>query len=335
MQQPYRVFGAELSPYSVKVRSYLRFKGIAHEWIVRTPAAQADFERYARLPLIPLVVTPEDQGIQDSTLIIEALESKFPEPSLHPEDAALAFVSALVEEFGDEWANKWMFHYRWWREEDHESAAARIAEIMLPSGASEEQRRGAANTVRERMCGRLHFVGSSEKTRRQIEDSFRDTVDLLDRHLATRPYLFGARPAFGDFGLWAQFYAASTDPTAGGILRERGANTMRWVQRMLTPEAEAGFEPWASLEPTFAPLLTRQVGALFLPWTDANARALAAGARSFRVELANRRTWAQDVQKYHARSLAALRDRYQALPDRSTLDPILERCGCLMWLRVR
>ena len=31
----YRIFGAEISPYSVKVRSYFRYKGIEHEWIVR------------------------------------------------------------------------------------------------------------------------------------------------------------------------------------------------------------------------------------------------------------------------------------------------------------
>jgi len=28
-----RIFGAELSPYSVKVRSYFRYKRIPHEWV--------------------------------------------------------------------------------------------------------------------------------------------------------------------------------------------------------------------------------------------------------------------------------------------------------------
>ncbi|MGB1110622.1 MAG: hypothetical protein ACPG4N_09715, partial [Gammaproteobacteria bacterium] len=36
------------------------------------------------------------------------------------------------------------------------------------------------------------------------------------------------------------------------------------------------------------PFLTEQVGALFLPWSDANAKALAAGEESFEVELAGR-----------------------------------------------
>ncbi len=107
----------------LKVRSYFRYKGIPHEWIVRGPASQAEYLKYAKLPIIPAVATPEDEGLQDSTPIIDELEKRFPEPSVHPSDPAVAFLSALLEEFGDEWGNKWMFHYRWAREADQKSAA--------------------------------------------------------------------------------------------------------------------------------------------------------------------------------------------------------------------
>jgi glutathione S-transferase len=331
MPAPYRLFGAELSPYSVKVRSYLRYKGIPHEWVVRGPATQEEFQRYAKLPLVPLLVTPEGQGVQDSTPIIERLEAEFPEPSIHPPDPALAFLSALVEEFGDEWGNKWMFHYRWWRDEDQISAARRLAEVMAPAGLSEEQLAGVAAGIRGRMKERLHFVGSSEKTAAQIEESFRASMDILERHLSARPFLFGARPAFGDFGLWGQVYNASTDPTCGGMLRGGFPAVMAWVERMLDPKAEGDFEAWPALEPTLLPLLETQVGALFLPWSDANARALSAGEEAFQVQLAGR-VWEQGVQKYHAKSLAALRQRHAAMADRSRLDPILERAGCLRWI---
>ncbi|MFQ5697984.1 MAG: glutathione S-transferase family protein [Myxococcota bacterium] len=331
MSSVYRVFGSELSPYSVKVRSYLRYKEIPHEWIPRGPETQAEFQKYARLPLIPLVVSPDDRGLQDSTPILEALESLFPEPSIHPDAPALAFVSALIEEFGDEWGNKWMFHYRWAREADQCSASERIVDGMAPE-ASAGDRSQRVQSVRERMLGRVWFVGSNEKTGPQIESSFLDTLAILEPHLSQRPYLFGARPAFGDFGLWGQIYNAWTDPTPHSVLEERAPSVVDWVQRMLAPEARGPFESWESLEPTLAPLLERQVGALFLPWSDANARALAAGEQTFTVELASG-TWAQKPQKYHARSLQALRERYAAVEDRRRLDPILERAGCLRWLR--
>jgi glutathione S-transferase len=329
----HRIFGVELSPYSVKTRSYFRYKGIPHEWIVRTPATQAEFQKYAKLPLVPLVVTPEGEGIQDSTPIIERFEAQFPEPSIHPRDAVAAFVSALLEEFGDEWGNKWMFHYRWRRDEDQIASAERLAEVMAPPGIDAEQRRGVVAGIRERMVGRVWFVGSSDQTAQQIEDSYQATLGILEGHLASRPYLFGRRPAFADFGLWGQLYECSTDPTTGRLMRERAPAVQAWVARMLEPKAEGDFESWSALEPTLFALLETQVGALFLPWSDANAKAIAAGREEFSVELAGR-TWTQKPQKYHARSLAALRARYAAVAStaRAPLDALLSRAGCLRWL---
>jgi glutathione S-transferase len=331
MSDRYRIFGAEVSPYSVKVRSYFRYKGIPHEWLQRNASNSAEYQKHARLPLIPLVITPQDEGIQDSTPILERMETLFPEPSIHPEDPVARFVSALLEEFGDEWGNKWMFHYRWAREADQESAARRIAQSSMP-GLEGEAREPAVRGIVERMVNRVWFVGSNPVTAAQIETSFQQAVELIEAHLRGRAYLFGGRPAFGDFGLWGQIYNAYTDPTPGAILRERTPNTVAWVERMLAPKLEGPFEPWTALEPTLLPLLERQVGALFLPWSDANARAIADGREEFSVTLAGRE-WTQKPQKYHARSLAALRQRYGAAPGKDRLDPILERTGCLRWLR--
>jgi glutathione S-transferase len=330
MAGAYRVIGAEVSPYSVKVRSYFRYKGIPHEWILRGTVGQEEFSKYAKLPLIPVVVTPDDRGMQDSTPILEKLELEHPEPSIHTGDPTLDFVSALLEEFGDEWGNKWMFHYRWAREVDQDSAAGRLVGSMMPD-LGEEQAGAMAQGIKDRMVKRVWFVGSSEQTAPQIEESFKEAVGQLEAHLSGRSYLFGARPAFGDFGLWGQVYNAWTDPTPGGILRDEAPSVCAWVERMLEPKAEGGFERWEALEPTLLPLLDRQVGRLFLPWSDANARAIAAGDEEFSVEL-DGRTWTQKPQKYHARSLAALRKRYAEVADRSRLDPILEQAGCRAWL---
>ncbi len=330
-QAVYRIFGAELSPYSVKVRSYFRYKGIPHEWIERGPANMETFQKYAKLPLVPLVITPDDQGIQDSTPILEKLEAKFPEPSIHPTDPAAAFMSALIEEFGDEWGNKWMFHYRWARDADQWSAAERLAAVMAP-GLEGEQKKAAAGAIRQRMVGRVGFVGSSKATAPIIEDTFVRGLELLEPHLAGRPFLFGARPAFGDFGLWGQLYNASTDPTCGGLIRKHAPSVLAWIDRMKDPKAVGDFEKWTTLAPTFERYVTEMVGRNFLPWSDANARAIEAGAEEFSVMLAGR-DYAQKPQKYHARSLAALRSRHAALSDKRDVDPVLEKTECLAWLR--
>ena len=330
MSNVYRLFGSELSPYSVKVRSYFRYKAIPHEWIVRDANTEAEFRRYAKLPLVPLVVAPDGEGLQDSTPIIEHFEARYPEPAIHPASPALAFLSALIEEYGDEWGNKPMFHYRWFYEPDQRSAAERIARSMMP-GLGDAELAGAIEMVKNRMIPRLGFVGSSAATKDAIEGSFDRQLAILERHLATRPFLFGGRPAFADFGLYAQLYQCASDPTPGEIMRKSAPRVLAWTERMVHPTAAAGFEAWPALAPTLVPLLSEEVGSVFLPWSAANAEALAAGRKEFSLTL-DGTPFAQETQKYHAKSLAVLRARYAAITDKSELAPILDDAGCRKWL---
>ena len=332
MSKPYRIFGAEVSPYSVKVRSYFRYKQLPHEWIVRDVNTMVEYQKYAKLPIIPAVATPDDEALQDSTPIIETVEERTPEPSIHPQDGALRFLSHLIEEFGDEWGNKWMFHYRWAREIDQRSAAERIVASMMP-GSPAEERAKMADGIRERMVSRGWVVGSNEATAPMIEASFRNGAEVLDKHLESRPYLFGGRPSFGDFSLWGQIYNAWTDPTPGEILRSQCPNVCTWVERMLDPKWEGEFETWAALAPTLKPFLAQEV-AMFLHWSDANARAIESGAEELSVELPLGK-WTQSVggpQKYHAKTLRELRRKYGEVAGDSNLREVLEETGCLQWL---
>jgi glutathione S-transferase len=330
MAAPYRIFGSEMSPYSVKVRSYFRFKGVPHEWIPRNADSDEAYKRYAKLPIVPTVATPEDEGLQDSTPILEAVEARFPEPSMHPDDPALAFLSALLEEFGDEWGNKLMFHHRWYADVDQAASAQTLARLSLPHGTP-EQVAERTKMVRERMTGRGHFVGSSDANAPLITAYYLELLDILEPHLATRKYLFGARPSFGDFGLSAQLYECSVDPTCGGMIRARGPAVLDWCHRMLEPRVDGPFEAWESLKPTMAPLLA-YVGRYFLPWSTANAGALMAGDPEFTIELAGA-PYTQPPQKYHAKSLAALRARYAPLAGNEALAAILREANCLPFLR--
>jgi len=327
----YRIFGSELSPYSVKVRSYFRYKRIPHEWLLRSAATEAEFQRHAKLPLIPLVLAPDGAALQDSTPIIERLEGVHPDPALQPADPALAFLSALVEDYADEWGNKPMFHYRWLYPADQDSAAERIARSMMP-GVAEDAIVSAIASIKARMIPRLALVGSSAATKDVIEASFHRQLAILEAHLERRSYLFGGRPTLADFGLYAQLYQCSTDPTAGAIMRARAPRTLGWIDRMLDPRAAGELEGWDALRPTLLPLLHDEIGAIFLPWSAANARALAAAEKTFTVTL-DGTPFTQETQKYHAKSLGVLRARYAALPRREELDAILAAARCLEWLR--
>jgi hypothetical protein len=177
------------------------------------------------------------------------------------------------------------------------------------------------------MTGRLGFVGSNATTQPVIEASFKRALEILNGHLAARPYLLGGRPAMADFGLWGQFYEAATDPTPGAIMRALAPNVMAWVQRMVSPKAEGPFETWPALSAGLMPLLTEEVGRLFLPWSAANDEAIVKGEKSFTMTLAGAQ-WTQEPQRYHARSLQEIRRKYAAAKS-GALDEVLEKTGCL------
>jgi glutathione S-transferase len=329
VSEAYQIFGSEMSPYSVKVRAYARYKGIPHVWIARRADNDDAYRKYARLPIVPTVVTPEGEGLQDSTPIIETLEPKFPEPSIHPDAPELAFLSALLEEFGDEWGNKLMFHHRWYDPVDQQSASLILARSSLPHGAKAEVAARAA-TILERMSTRGGFVGSSHATAPLITAYLLEVIDILELHLTSRQYLFGDRPSFGDFGLAPQLFEASLDPTGSSFLRARGPRVLDWCYRMTEPRADGAFETWAALARTLAPLIA-YVGRYFLAWSQANAEALAAGQTAFSVDLPGG-AYVQAPQKYHAKSLAALRAKFAAVKGDAKLSGILEAAGCAGYL---
>jgi glutathione S-transferase len=323
MTAPFRLYGAELSPYSVKLRSYLRYKGVPFEWLQRSDARQAEFTRYAKQPLVPVLVDADNIALQDSTPIIEKLEQEFPAPSITPEDEALAFVAALLEDYADEWLNKAMFHYRWSYPEDQESAARRIVEMLYEGAEAPE---GIEESVRMRMVGRLHHVGSSPETAPVIEGSFARAIVLLDKLVWSRPYLFGERPSLADFGLAGQLKQLLSDPTPSAMIKAQAPNLAGWIARMDAPAAVGEFATFETVRADLVELLREELAGAYLPWAAANAQAVDDDASGVSVEIAGR-TFAQKPQRYAAKAYAELK-RKRARVDGEALAALMLETGC-------
>lgn len=327
MTAPFRLYGAELSPYSVKLRSYLRYKGVPFEWLQRSEARKDEFQRYAKQPLVPVLVDADDAAMQDSTLIMEKLETEFPEPSIVPEEPSLAFVSALLEDYADEWLNKAMFHYRWSYPEDQESAARRIVEMLFEDAEAPQD---IADSVRTRMIARLHHVGSSPETAPVIEGSFARTIVLLDKLVSSRNYLLGERPSMADFGLAGQFRQMLSDPTPGALLTAQSPNLVHWIERMEAPADKGGFASFEAVRGDLIPLLREELAGAYLPWMAANAHAVDDDAPSVRVEIAGQ-LFTQKPQRYAAKAFAEIKRKRAALGD-DTLAALLLETGCEAFL---
>lgn len=328
MTAPFRLYGAELSPYSVKVRSYLRFKGLEFQWLERSNARLEEFSRYAKLPLAPILVDADENALQDSTPMIEALEAQYAEPSITPDDEALAFVAALLEDYADEWLNKAMFHYRWSYPDDQQSAAKRIVDMLFEGAEAPE---GTEEAVRTRMIGRLHHVGSSPETAPLIEGSFTRVLGLLEAALKGRLYLFGGRPSLADFGLAAQLKQLLSDPTPGALMKAQAPGVVAWIARMEHPRVEGPFETLNAVREPLAALLSAEVAGAYLVWMAANAQAVESDASGVSVDIGGSR-FVQKPQRYAAKALAELQ-RKRGLVESAALAALLEETGCAAVLR--
>lgn len=310
----YRLFGMEVSPYSVKVRALLRHKQLPHEWVLRSRANEAAFREKAKVPLIPLLVTPEGEGLQDSTPLLDLLETRHPERGVTLADPLCELLARALEEAADEWLIKPMFHYRWNYAADREDAALRIARASVDPGTDPAP---FAQLIGGVLMSRRDGLGCSDHNGALFESLLATGAALLDRHLATRPWIFGGQLSLADLGLGSMYYELLSDPTPAGRLAHL-KHLRDWAARSMDPQdGQGAAEPLSSLLPTLQPLLRHELSDGYLPWAAANAEAAASGHDSVSVTLGNGETLAQPVQKYTLKSWNALRQRAQALSSES------------------
>lgn len=326
----YALHGLNPSPYSVKMRALMRYRRLPFVW--HATGNPRDVAVAAGLPpVIPVLRFPDGRVMNDSTPLAHALEREHPgQRSVIPDDPVLAYLSDLLEDFGDEWITKMMFHYRWYYAADRDFAQVWVVSSRDPVMA-EGQRRQAMQVFNDRQVGRMAMVGCTEQNRPIIEESYRFVLDTLDRHLRTVPFLLGTQPSLGDFGLYGQLQILSVDPTPAAEMRARAPDVFCWLMRLDDASGVEGdwIDAAAPLPEGIAALL-KHAGRTYLPFLAANARALQDGAETFEVELLGR-PYAQAPFRYQAKCFDALCKRLAALPAaaRQRLDPVLEEAGCL------
>lgn len=330
----YTLVGRPESGYTIKMLSALRFKGVPHQWMDRFENDKL-YSAHAKVPLLPLMFLPDGRAEQDSTPLLELLEQQHPEPSFHPADPALRFLSELMEEYGDEWANKLMFHYRWGYPADQKRRSRSLAEGIISGRLHPVLGKlfGPlfALAIVRRMVPRMAFAGANDNNAPILIESFANLVDMLETHLQTRPYLFGARPSFGDFGLWGQMYQAYVDSSCETILNKRAPTVVDWIKRMLEPSVQGDFEPLDSLAPTLWPIFAREIGPRFLAWDIANAKAWDAGEKQTELIMEGQRYY-QKTFKYPARTLRILIGKFARCRDNPALRDFLKTSGCWEYL---
>lgn len=300
----YRLFGAETSPYSLKVRSFLRYKGVEFEWIGRSKATDEEFAALARVPTVPLLLSPNRPANQDSTSILATVEVDHAEPSAVPEDTACAALALILEDYADEWLNKLMFLNRWGQKPDRELAGDRTMEQLF-DGDLPRAKKKTRDQIIKRMRDRLPLVGVEKKNEKVLKPSFERFFTLLNAHLEKTLFLFGGRPSAADFAIAGQVAQLLLDPTPGDWLRANAPFVTAWSEFMEAPKAGGPFKSLSELEETLLPLFAEEIAVTYLPWAKANMEA--AEAKSDRVSLKlDGKAYEQITQHYAARAFKAV-----------------------------
>jgi glutathione S-transferase len=326
----YRLFGAETSAYSTKMRSYLTYKSFAFDWVPRTQESESELKRLSRFATLPVLVTESGYAVHDTTPLIEALEADRPEPSATPADPALAFLACVLEEYADTWLAKGVFHYRWSRKKDQKIAAQRaIDEYYVTS--QPDDRKASEDRAIETMTGQLKLMQVDGDLGDVVEKSFKKFVKLLDDHLRKHLFIFGDRPSIADFAIAGQLIQMLKDPTPAKIIEKDGEFVAKWCEFMTAPTASGPFAAFDDLKETLAPIFAEDLAAFFLPWAAENLESSLAGAETFSLAIGKEPMTLAPLRSA-ARSFRELRRKFVSGQTIEELKAFTDAAGATVYL---
>jgi len=242
---PYILWGTPHSLFTGKARSCLIKKGLA--FVERCPS-HADYKARVRAAVgmvtFPVLETPEGQFIQDSTDIVnylDSLDSPSSETFMTPSTPVQRVVARLIDGFGLAGMLQAAMHYRWSYRDEQEMFLQTEFGRGLYAGADREARRAAGRRVMDFFSSSLPILGINPETSQAIECAYEELLEALDVHFQCYPYLMGWRVSIADLGLIAPMYAhLGRDPYPTALMKKRAPNVARWVERMQLPNTPDG-----------------------------------------------------------------------------------------------
>jgi glutathione S-transferase len=317
--------------------AYLRYKRIPYE-VIWSPAEDVLKKMNIEPPkpiLLPVFILDRDgqpSAVTDSTPLIREFEEKYPHRSVLPKDPALNFINFILEDFGDEWCTKFMFHYRWNDKKDAENAGT-ILPLQIMGSIPDEVLDNFNKMFSKRQIDRLWVVGSNKDTAPIIDASLRRLLVILQKHFTSFPYLIGKRPSSSDFALFGQFsQLVNFDPTPREIVHEVSMRTVAWVGVI---EDLSGLEvsdnDWFKYEdiPSTIKELLTEIGKGYVPALLANAKAIENEEKEWETEI-DGCIWRQKSFPYQAKCLKWINEEYNMLSkiDMEKVDNLLDGTGC-------
>ncbi|NCP63847.1 MAG: glutathione S-transferase family protein [Paraglaciecola sp.] len=240
MSAPYVLFGTAFSLYTAKLRAYLQLKNIP---FVEKLATRAVYKKQivpnTGVRIIPVLLTPQGQYLQDTAVIIEYLEALYPQTPILPPDPSAKLVAMLFELWADEWLLIPAMHYRW-NKANFPFLYQEFGRVLAPL-APRFIRGFLGKKLAAKFSGMLPILGINTNTTAAIEAWYEGQfLPQLDMHFSQHAYLLGNTPCLADVALMGPLYAhLYRDPAPGLLMGKHAPHLVAWIERMLKQPAPA------------------------------------------------------------------------------------------------
>ena len=338
-QDHYRVYWDYTSYYSNKFRAYLNYKNIPYKLMQTTSEDyMTKIPELVGMPIIPVVITPDDKIMQDSTPMMEWFEKEYPEKSAIPDDARLAWIMWLIEEFSDEYMVRFAMRTRWGTEASQQTLSSRIARGFTYGHHTEITKMGS-QMILDRQSG---FNGplaiEKEEDCQSVDQQLLDLLKILDAHLSEYAYLLGDRPSIADFAIFGPLWAHGfNDPWSAEILEVNAPQVCNWLQEMANIGDTRGclgreeFGDWLDLESELPVTLIQLISFIaktYLPQALGYRDAMVSGDKRFTTTVYGIETELPKFD-YRAGTFAELQQKFANLevPQQAWIETALTSSG--------
>ena len=324
---PYTIFGSPRSFLTEKVENTLRFMDLPYDFVNKQPHDGSAIEKRANCGAIPLLQTPEDWVIWDSTPIAELLDGRFRERAVVPRSAVQRIGAKLLEDWFEEWFTRPAMYTRWNYPESVEAvfgggAAQALFGKPLPelTTAEREQIQPVIDQMepfRRTMAEEAGQMGATTlEAGRDILEWFEAFLQKLSAHLERHPFLLGDRPCIADFsingGLVAHFVH---DPFPQALIEEKAPAVLAYSDRCWNAKWTDGGEWLADdrLPDGWSPFF-EEMEARYVRYLRLNREALAAKEDRVSIDLGHGEVQVVPVP-YRELSRLDIRDEFNRLDE--------------------
>jgi glutathione S-transferase len=217
-----RLFDWAPSPFCMKVRTILNFKGVRYERVPVLGPSLVELMRRSSVRKVP-ALDVDGRMLIDSTDIAYEIERLFPQPAIVPSDARLQGLCHVLEDWADEALYFLGLYFQWI--EPRGKPMVRKAFGATPMGVA------ARLFYQRRIAAQLRGQGTGRKPLGQVTADLRREFDGLAAVLGDSSFLLGDRPYLCDFAVNAQLVYMSRPPGSAEVLREFGS-LQAYMQRM-------------------------------------------------------------------------------------------------------